>query len=89
MYAQAHYNKFGATKLEMRRPASTSSPCTMRKIDEETAKLENGSTVLASVVDGAVRRPVRHGVGVYHALVGIGLSDGVTINRIAGLVGEA
>src|SRR5690606_22691337 len=27
--------------------------------------------------------------GVYHALVGIGLSDGVTINRIAGPVGEA
>lgn len=27
--------------------------------------------------------------GVYHALVGIGLADGVTINRIAGPVGEA
>lgn len=26
---------------------------------------------------------------MYHALVGIGLSDGVTINRIAGPVGEA
>ena len=27
--------------------------------------------------------------GVYHALIGIGLSDGVSINKIAGPVGEA
>src|SRR5699024_5490292 len=27
--------------------------------------------------------------GVYHALVGIGMSDGVTVNTIAGPVGEA
>lgn len=63
----------------------------MRKvIDEETAKLENGLTVLASVGSTAPFVGLFGTVwGVYHALVGIGLSDGVTINRIAGPVGEA
>ena len=63
----------------------------MRKVmDEETAKLENGLTVLASVGSTAPFVGLFGTVwGVYHALVGIGLSDGVTINRIAGPVGEA
>jgi len=64
---------------------------TMRKvIDEETAKLENGLTLLASVGSTAPFVGLFGTVwGVYHALVGIGLADGVTINRIAGPVGEA
>ena len=53
-------------------------------------KLENGLTVLASVGSTAPFVGLFGTVwGVYHALVGIGLSDGVTINRIAGPVGEA
>lgn len=64
---------------------------TIRKvIDEETAQLENGLTVLASVGSTAPFVGLFGTVwGVYHALVGIGLSDGVTVNRIAGPVGEA
>ncbi|KAG0774522.1 hypothetical protein G6F22_013989 [Rhizopus arrhizus] len=61
------------------------------RIELETARLQRrGIGVLASI--GAVAPFVGlFGTvwGVYHALVGIGLSDGVTINRIAGPVGEA
>ena len=91
MHAQAHHNKFGATKLEESGSSSDFVTRTMRKvIDEETAKLENGLTVLASVGSTAPFVGLFGTVwGVYHALVGIGLSDGVTINRIAGPVGEA
>ena len=91
MHAQAHHNKFGATKLEESGSSSEFVTRTMRKvIDEETAKLENGLTVLASVGSTAPFVGLFGTVwGVYHALVGIGLSDGVTINRIAGPVGEA
>ncbi|CUI26877.1 colicin uptake protein TolQ [Achromobacter xylosoxidans] len=91
MHAQAHHIKFGATKLEEAGSNGDFVTRTMRKvIDEETAKLENGLTVLASVGSTAPFVGLFGTVwGVYHALVGIGLSDGVTINRIAGPVGEA
>jgi len=91
MHAQQHHNKFGATKLEESGSSSDFVTRTMRKvIDEETAKLENGLTVLASVGSTAPFVGLFGTVwGVYHALVGIGLSAGVTINRIAGPVGEA
>jgi biopolymer transport protein ExbB len=63
----------------------------MRKVmDEETAKLENGLTLLASVGSTAPFVGLFGTVwGVYHALINIGLSDGVTLNKIAGPVGEA
>lgn len=91
MHAQAHHSKFGATKLEERGVNGEFVMRTMRKvIDEETAKLENGLTVLASVGSTAPFVGLFGTVwGVYHALIGIGLADGVTINRIAGPVGEA
>ena len=91
MHAQAHHSKFGATKLEESGANGEFVTRTMRKvIDEETAKLENGLTVLASVGSTAPFVGLFGTVwGVYHALIGIGLSDGVTINRIAGPVGEA
>ncbi|MFQ1061336.1 MotA/TolQ/ExbB proton channel family protein [Bordetella trematum] len=91
IHAQSHHAKFGATKLEEAGSNSEFVTRTMRKvIDEETAKLENGLTVLASVGSTAPFVGLFGTVwGVYHALVGIGLSDGVTINRIAGPVGEA
>jgi len=91
MHAQAHHNKFGATKLEESGSNSDFVTRTMRKvIDEETAKLENGLTVLASVGSTAPFVGLFGTVwGVYHALVGIGMADGMTINRIAGPVGEA
>lgn len=91
IHAQSHHARFGATKLEEVGSNGEFVTRTMRKvIDEETAKLENGLTVLASVGSTAPFVGLFGTVwGVYHALVGIGLSDGVTINRIAGPVGEA
>ncbi|MBV7485745.1 MotA/TolQ/ExbB proton channel family protein [Bordetella sp. BOR01] len=91
VHAQTHHAKFGATKLEESGANGEFVMRTMRKvIDEETAKLENGLTVLASVGSTAPFVGLFGTVwGVYHALVGIGLADGVTINRIAGPVGEA
>jgi len=91
MHARAHHAKYGATKLEEIGSNGEFVTRTMRKvIDEETAKLENGLTLLASVGSTAPFVGLFGTVwGVYHALVGIGLADGVTINRIAGPVGEA
>jgi biopolymer transport protein ExbB len=91
MHAQAHHAKYGATKLAETGSNGEFVTRTMRKvIDEETAKLENGLTVLASVGSTAPFVGLFGTVwGVYHALVGIGMADGVTINRIAGPVGEA
>jgi biopolymer transport protein ExbB len=91
MQARAHHTKFGATKLEEAGSHSEFVTRTMRKvIDEETAKLENGLTVLASVASTAPFVGLFGTVwGVYHALVRIGSGNGVTINHIAGPVGEA
>jgi len=89
--AQRHHARYGATKLAEAGSNADFVTRTMRKvIDEETAKLENGLTVLASVGSTAPFVGLFGTVwGVYHALVSIGMSDGVTINRIAGPVGEA
>jgi biopolymer transport protein ExbB len=78
-------------KPDAKSPADAFVARTIRKIiDEETAALENGLTVLASVGSTAPFVGLFGTVwGVYHALIGISLSDGVTINRIAGPVGEA
>jgi len=89
--AQRHHARYGATKLAEAGSNADFVTRTMRKvIDEETAKLENGLTVLASVGSTAPFVGLFGTVwGVYHALVSIGMSEGVTINRIAGPVGEA
>lgn len=91
IHARNHHARYGALKLEEKGSTAAFVTRTIRKvIDEETAKLENGLTILASIGSTAPFVGLFGTVwGVYHALVGIGLSDGVTINRIAGPVGEA
>ena len=91
IHARKHHAKYGGTRLEEKGSTSDFIIRIIRKvIDEETAKLENGLTVLASIGSTAPFVGLFGTVwGVYHALIGIGLSDGVTINRIAGPVGEA
>jgi len=91
IHARNHHAKYGAMKLEEKGSTSAFVTRIIRKvIDEETAKLENGLTVLASIGSTAPFVGLFGTVwGVYHALIGIGLSDGVNINRIAGPVGEA
>jgi biopolymer transport protein ExbB len=91
IHARNHHAKYGALKLEEKGSTGTFVARTIRKvIDEETARLENGLTILASIGSTAPFVGLFGTVwGVYHALIGIGLSDGVSINRIAGPVGEA
>jgi len=91
IHAQKHHAKYGALKLEESGSTASFVTRTIRKvIDEETARLENGLTVLASVGSTAPFVGLFGTVwGVYHALLSIGMADGVTINRIAGPVGEA
>jgi len=61
-----------------------------RVIDEDTARLESGLTVLASVGSTAPFVGLFGTVwGVYHALVAIGLSGQGTLGKVAGPVGEA
>ena len=61
-----------------------------RVIDEETARLESGLTVLASVGSTAPFVGLFGTVwGVYHALINIGMSGQGTLDKVAGPVGEA
>jgi biopolymer transport protein ExbB len=61
-----------------------------RVIDEDTARLESGLTVLASIGSTAPFVGLFGTVwAVYHALVGIGVAGQGTLDKVAGPVGEA
>ena len=61
-----------------------------RVIDEDTARLESGLTVLASIGSTAPFVGLFGTVwAVYHALVSIGVSGQGTLDKVAGPVGEA
>src|SRR5690606_22260846 len=91
IHARNHYKRFGAANLEQAGSQSDFVLRNMRKvIDAETARVESGLTVLASVGSTAPFVGLFGTVwGVYHALVAIGMGGGATIDRIAGPVGEA
>src|SRR5690606_24193893 len=91
IHARNHHVRYGAMRLEEKGSTGAFVTRTIRKvIEDDTAKLEDGLTMLASIGSTAPFVVLFGTVwGVNHALVGIGLSDGVTINRIAGPVGEA
>ena len=64
--------------------------CLRNGIDEFTARLQSGLAVLASVGSTAPFVGLFGTVwGIYHALMGIGASGQITIDQIAGPVGEA
>lgn len=61
-----------------------------RAIDQDTARLESGLTLLASVGSSAPFVGLFGTVwGVYHALISIGVSGQSTLDKVAGPVGEA
>ena len=61
-----------------------------RAIDEDTARMESGLTLLASVGSTAPFIGLFGTVwGVYHALAAIGMSGQGTLDKVAGPVGEA
>lgn len=91
MQAQAHHARYGAAKLEEAGTASEFVTRTIKKVlDEETTRLENGLTVLATVGATAPFVGLFGTVwGIYHALVAIGMSGAGTLDKVAGPVGEA
>jgi biopolymer transport protein ExbB len=61
-----------------------------RAIEQDTARLEYGHTVLASVASSAPFVGLFGTVwGIYHALLAIGMSGQGTLDKVAGPVGEA
>jgi biopolymer transport protein ExbB len=91
MQAQAHHAKYGAAKLEEAGLSSEFVTRTIKKVlDEETTRLENGLSVLATVGATAPFVGLFGTVwGVYHALIAIGMSGAGTLDKVAGPVGEA
>jgi biopolymer transport protein ExbB len=89
--AQAHHAKYGAAKLEEAGSSAEFVTRTIKKVlDEQTTRLENGLTVLATVGATAPFIGLFGTVwGVYHALVAIGMSGAGTLDKVAGPVGEA
>ena len=89
--ASNYHHEYGSSRLS---DVGTGAEFTIRNmrrvIDEETARMENGLTIMSSI--GATSPFIGlFGTvwGVYHALINIGMSDGVNINEVAGPVGEA
>lgn len=91
MHARAHHAKYGAAKLADAGGEQEFLTRTIKKVlDEETTRLENGLTLLATVGATAPFVGLFGTVwGVYHALVAIGMSGAGTLDKVAGPVGEA
>ncbi|WP_273453826.1 MotA/TolQ/ExbB proton channel family protein [Nevskia ramosa] len=89
--ASRHHERHGINRLNEAGSSSDFVTRTLRKtIDEETASLESGLTVLASVGSTAPFVGLLGTVwGIYHALVAIGRSGAGTLDKVAGPVGEA
>jgi biopolymer transport protein ExbB len=89
--ASQHHQRHGGSRLnEAGSPAEFLTRAMRRVIDEDTARIESGLTVLASVGSTAPFVGLFGTVwGVYHALVAIGLSGQGTLDKVAGPVGEA
>lgn len=91
IHAQHHHAQHGATRLEDTGSIGEFLTRSIRKvIDEETAKLENGLTMLATIAATAPFIGLFGTVwGVYHALMTIASSSHGGFAELAGPVGEA
>jgi biopolymer transport protein ExbB len=89
--AARHHAMHGVQRLQEAGSAGDFLTRAIRRvIDEETAKLEWGLTILASIASTAPFIGLFGTVwGVYHALIGIGQSGQGSLEQIAGPVGEA
>jgi len=89
--AARHHRRHGQNRLEEAGGTAEFLTRSMRRvIDEETARLESGLTMLASIGSTAPFIGLFGTVwGVYHALVAIGMSGQGTLDKVAGPVGEA
>lgn len=89
--ARAHHARHGVARLQETGTAQEFVTRTIKKVlDEETTRLENGQTLLATVGATAPFVGLFGTVwGVYHALLAIGMSGAGTLDKVAGPVGEA
>lgn len=91
LHAAEDSEKHGLQKLEAAGGASEFITRVLRNgIDQETTRVENGLTIIASAGSAAPYIGLFGTVwGIYHALVQIGLSGQGTLDKVAGPVGEA
>ena len=89
--ANQHHGRHGVNRLNEAGNAGDFVTRTLRKtIDEETANMESGLSILASVGATAPFVGLFGTVwGIYHALIAIGVSGAGTLDKVAGPVGEA
>jgi biopolymer transport protein ExbB len=88
--AEQHAAKTGKRMIESGSADEFLTRALRRAIEQDTARLEYGHTVLASVASSAPFVGLFGTVwGIYHALLAIGMSGQGTLDKVAGPVGEA
>ena len=88
--AEQHRDKRGGRMIESGSADEFLTRALRRAMDQDTARLEYGHTVLASVASSAPFVGLFGTVwGIYHALLAIGMSGQGTLDKVAGPVGEA
>ncbi|MDQ5887735.1 MAG: hypothetical protein RL210_1126 [Pseudomonadota bacterium] len=88
--AEQHRDKRGGRMIESGSADEFLTRALRRAIEQDTARLEYGHTVLASVASSAPFIGLFGTVwGIYHALLAIGMSGQGTLDKVAGPVGEA
>jgi biopolymer transport protein ExbB len=91
LVAARHHARHGANRLQEAGASGEFVTRALRRaIDEETAQMESGLTVLASIGATAPFVGLLGTVwGIYHALIAISQSGSGTLDKVAGPVGEA
>lgn len=88
--AEQHAARTGKRMVESGSADDFLTRALRRAIEQDTARLEYGHTVLASVASSAPFIGLFGTVwGIYHALLAIGMSGQGTLDKVAGPVGEA
>ncbi|MEW5891676.1 MAG: MotA/TolQ/ExbB proton channel family protein [Pseudomonadota bacterium] len=88
--AEQHRNRAGQRLIEAGSADEFLTRALRRAMEQDTARLEYGHTVLASVASSAPFVGLFGTVwGIYHALLNIGMSGQGGLDQVAGPVGEA
>ncbi len=88
--AEQYRNKTGQCLVESGLENEFLTRALRRAINQDTARLEYGHTMLASIASSAPFVGLFGTVwGIYHALVNIGMSGSGSLDQVAGPVGEA
>jgi len=88
--AEQYRNKTGQRLIESGSADEFLTRALRRAINQDTARLEYGHTMLASIASSAPFVGLFGTVwGIYHALVNIGMSGSGSLDQVAGPVGEA